>query len=141
MDIQHFDQARDDERNNATRAHSSRWPTRWACCCLCWPCSCGVRHEHDHRHERHAQGPAHGPTLQEAFGPHASYAGLSARTAPGSSTRWPGIGCALVLVGIVTALIAGCCDEPTSTWTQATCWRWPARSSDLHRRNPRWVTL
>ena len=46
-------------------------------------------------------------TLHEAFGPHASYTGLERAHRSGKFDRLVGIGCALVLVGIVTALIAG----------------------------------
>ena len=46
-------------------------------------------------------------TLTEAFGPHASYAGLERAHRAGILDKLVGIGCALVLVGIVAALVAG----------------------------------
>jgi len=46
-------------------------------------------------------------TLHEAFGPHASYAGLERAHRAGKLDKLAGIGCALVLVGIVAALLAG----------------------------------
>ena len=46
-------------------------------------------------------------TLTEAFGPHASYAGLERAHRTGVLDRVVGIGCAAVLAGIVAALLAG----------------------------------
>lgn len=46
-------------------------------------------------------------TLTEAFGPRASYAGLERAHRAGKLDKLAGIGCALVLVGIVAALLAG----------------------------------
>lgn len=46
-------------------------------------------------------------TLHEAFGPHASYAGLERAHRAGKLDKLVGIGCALVLVGIAVALVAG----------------------------------
>lgn len=46
-------------------------------------------------------------TLQEAFGPHASYAGLERAHRAGKLDRLVGIGCTLVLVGIAVAFVAG----------------------------------
>ena len=46
-------------------------------------------------------------TLHEAFGPHASYAGLGRAHRAGKLDRLVGIGCALVLVGIAAAFLAG----------------------------------
>ena len=46
-------------------------------------------------------------TLHEAFGPHASYAGLERAHRAGKLDRLVGIGCALVLVGIAVAFVAG----------------------------------
>ena len=46
-------------------------------------------------------------TLHEAFGPHASYAGLERAHRTGVLDRIVGIGCAVVLAGIVAALLAG----------------------------------
>ena len=46
-------------------------------------------------------------TLTEAFGPHASYAGLERAHRAGTLDRLVGFGCALVLAGIIVALIAG----------------------------------
>ena len=46
-------------------------------------------------------------TLHEAFGPHASYAGLERAHRAGKLDRLVGIGCALVLVGIAVAFLAG----------------------------------
>lgn len=46
-------------------------------------------------------------TLHEAFGPHASYAGLERAHRTGVLDRVVGIGCAAVLAVIVAALVAG----------------------------------
>ena len=46
-------------------------------------------------------------TLTEAFGPHASYAGLERAHRTGVLDRIVGIGCAVALAGIVAALVAG----------------------------------
>lgn len=46
-------------------------------------------------------------TLHEAFGPHASYAGLERAHRAGKLDKLVGIGCALVLVGIAVAFVAG----------------------------------
>ena len=46
-------------------------------------------------------------TLTEAFGPHASYAGLERAHRAGKLDKLVGIGCALVLVGIAVAFVAG----------------------------------
>lgn len=46
-------------------------------------------------------------TLTEAFGPHASYAGLERAHRAGVLDRVVGIGCAVALAGIVAALVAG----------------------------------
>ena len=46
-------------------------------------------------------------TLHEAFGPHASYAGLERAHRAGKLDKIVGIGCALVLAGVVAALVAG----------------------------------
>ena len=46
-------------------------------------------------------------TLHEAFGPHASYAGLERAHRAGKLDRLVGIGCARVLVGIAAAFLAG----------------------------------
>ena len=46
-------------------------------------------------------------TLHEAFGPHASYAGLERAHRAGKLDRLVGIGCALVMVGIAAAFLAG----------------------------------
>ena len=46
-------------------------------------------------------------TLQEAFGTHASYAGLERAHRAGKLDKIVGIGCALVLVGIAVAFVAG----------------------------------
>ena len=46
-------------------------------------------------------------TLHEAFGPHASYAGLERAHRAGVLDRVVGIGCAAVLAVIVAALVAG----------------------------------
>lgn len=46
-------------------------------------------------------------TLTEAFGPHASYAGLERAHRAGVMDRVVGIGCAVALAGIVAALVAG----------------------------------
>ena len=46
-------------------------------------------------------------TLTEAFGPHASYAGLERAHKTGVLDRVVGIGCAAVLAVIVAALVAG----------------------------------
>lgn len=46
-------------------------------------------------------------TLTEAFGPHASYAGLERAHRAGTLDRISGFGCALVLVGIAVAFVAG----------------------------------
>lgn len=46
-------------------------------------------------------------TLTEAFGPHATYAGLERAHQTGILDKLVGIGCALVLAGVVAALVAG----------------------------------
>lgn len=46
-------------------------------------------------------------TLHEAFGPHATYAGLERAHRAGTLDRIAGFGCALVLAGVVAALVAG----------------------------------
>ena len=46
-------------------------------------------------------------TLAEAFGPHATYAGLERAHRAGTLDRIAGFGCALALAGVVAALVAG----------------------------------
>jgi len=58
------------------------------------------------RHATH-KGLRTARTLTEAFGPHASYAGLERAHRAGVMDRIVGIGCAAVLAGIVAALVAG----------------------------------